>query len=225
MENDDKSKEKIKVTRRKFVKICMGASAIAALGGSAITLIGASLPPEIKLSSLSAGFKYYANENEKKEGKLWYVDKEGDEALAANFKTGKGASTIWMDAVPAIVIKLEKGKVKNLVKGMVEEGDGVLAAFSAKCTHLCCLPNWQKSKPELDKIYCPCHDSVFDPYDIIEEEYKNEKTGEMVKYTGAKRVAGPAPRALPVIPIEIKDGKITGLPAAFPWLVYCGIRI
>ncbi len=221
----DKPEEKIRLTKRKFVKACIGASAAAALGGTTISLLKASLPPELQASGLTAAFKYYVNKDEKREGKLWYANKGEEEAKAVDFQIGKGASTIWRGNIPAIILKLEKGKFKNRVEGVVEDKDGVVVAFSAKCVHLCCLPNWMKSKPDFDNIYCPCHDSVYDPYDIVEEEYKNEKTGEVVKYLGARRIAGPAPRSLPMIPIEIKDGKIMGLPAALAWLAYCGLKV
>jgi nitrite reductase/ring-hydroxylating ferredoxin subunit len=37
---------------------------------------------------------------------------------------------------------------------------GELAAYSMKCTHLSCAVYFQ---PERDRIYCPCHEGVFDP--------------------------------------------------------------
>jgi nitrite reductase/ring-hydroxylating ferredoxin subunit len=37
---------------------------------------------------------------------------------------------------------------------------GDLAAYSMKCTHLSCAVYFQ---PERDRIYCPCHEGVFDP--------------------------------------------------------------
>lgn len=225
MESDDKSKENPKLTRRKFVKACVGASAAAAIGGTTISMLDASFPPELVGGIKSLAFEYYVNKDDEEKGELWYSQKGGTDALSTDFEVGKGASLIWMKRIPTVIMRLEKEKFKNIAEGMVEDGDNVLVAFSAKCTHLCCLPNWMISKPELEKIYCPCHDSVFDPFDVIEEEYSPETTGEKVTYLGARRIAGPAPRGIPLIPIEVKEGKIFGLPTAFPWLIYCGMRV
>jgi nitrite reductase/ring-hydroxylating ferredoxin subunit len=63
---------------------------------------------------------------------------------------------------------------------------GDLRAYSQKCTHLGCVVFWQA---EEDRLYCPCHEGVFDPS------------------TGAA-VAGPPDRPLARIDIEIRDGVV-----------------
>ncbi len=60
---------------------------------------------------------------------------------------------------------------------------GRLVAYSQKCTHLSCAVYWQ---PEEGRLYCPCHDGVFDA-----------ATGEPV--------AGPPQRPLPRILLR-RDG-------------------
>jgi Rieske Fe-S protein len=57
---------------------------------------------------------------------------------------------------------------------------GEFVAFSQKCTHLSCSVYFQ---PEQDRLFCPCHDGVFDP-----------RTGEAV--------AGPPQRRLPRITLR-----------------------
>jgi Rieske Fe-S protein len=37
---------------------------------------------------------------------------------------------------------------------------GQFVAFSQKCTHLSCSVYYQ---PDRDRLYCPCHEGVFDP--------------------------------------------------------------
>ena len=65
--------------------------------------------------------------------------------------------------------------------------DGVLA-YTSICTHTGCdVDDWQKDQRLLG---CQCHSSVFDPKD------------------GAKVVDGPAPRALPALPLKIVDGRL-----------------
>jgi rieske iron-sulfur protein len=81
----------------------------------------------------------------------------------------------------------------NLVELVrVAAGDGTtgLVAYSAICTHLGCSVFAQPN--EEGKIHCPCHGSVFDPND------------------GGKVLAGPAPRALPSLPIALgANGAVT----------------
>jgi nitrite reductase/ring-hydroxylating ferredoxin subunit len=60
---------------------------------------------------------------------------------------------------------------------------GEFVAYSQKCTHLACGVYYQ---PERDRLYCPCHEGVFDPR------------------TGAP-LAGPPQRRLPRIVLR-RDG-------------------
>jgi rieske iron-sulfur protein len=65
--------------------------------------------------------------------------------------------------------------------------DGVVA-YSANCTHaLCPVTGW---KAERQILWCPCHNSEFDP----------RHAGDVV--------FGPAPRALPALPLKIADGAL-----------------
>ncbi|MFN8634566.1 MAG: Rieske 2Fe-2S domain-containing protein [Chloroflexota bacterium] len=62
---------------------------------------------------------------------------------------------------------------------------GEFVAFSQKCTHLSCAVYYQ---PERQRLYCPCHEGVFDA-----------RTGEPT--------AGPPQRRLPQIPLR-RDGEM-----------------
>lgn len=65
--------------------------------------------------------------------------------------------------------------------------DGVVA-YTAICTHTGCeVTEWV---PEEQLLYCPCHASKFDPA------------------VAAKVTDGPAPRALPALPLKVADGKL-----------------
>jgi Rieske Fe-S protein len=64
--------------------------------------------------------------------------------------------------------------------------DGEWVAYSQKCTHLSCAVYYQ---PEKTRLFCPCHDGVFDPA------------------TGGP-TAGPPQRRLPRIVLEIDDNVI-----------------
>ncbi len=65
--------------------------------------------------------------------------------------------------------------------------EGVVA-YSAICTHQQCWVTDWLVKPQV--LQCPCHQSEYDPR------------------RGAKHVGGPAPRALPALPLKIADGKL-----------------
>lgn len=65
-------------------------------------------------------------------------------------------------------------------------------AYSKVCTHEGCLVS-DRSGTDL---LCPCHNSVFDPLD------------------GARVVSGPAPRALPQLPIGVTSGDSNQLVVA-----------
>lgn len=65
--------------------------------------------------------------------------------------------------------------------------EGVVA-YTAICTHTGCeVIDWLGDE---QLLHCPCHYSKFDPKD------------------GARVVDGPAPRALPALPLAVADGKL-----------------
>jgi rieske iron-sulfur protein len=66
---------------------------------------------------------------------------------------------------------------------------GALVAFSAICEHAGCLVSgWI---PQRHVLHCPCHGSEYDP-----------------AHNGAV-VVGPAPSALPALPLRVADGVVT----------------
>jgi Rieske Fe-S protein len=65
-------------------------------------------------------------------------------------------------------------------------------------------------------LFCRCHDGIFDPYDIVKDVMPNG-----TEYVGAKVIAGPPPRAAPLIPLQIKDGKVTAAPSNQDIYSYC----
>jgi cytochrome b6-f complex iron-sulfur subunit len=69
---------------------------------------------------------------------------------------------------------------------LVHTAQGGVKGFSAICTHLGCIVNWQQSR---GFIQCPCHDGRFNPV------------------TGAV-ISGPPPRPLSPVPVSIENGKI-----------------
>jgi len=142
----------------------------------------------------------------------WYSAKAGTEVMLEDFdEVGKGAGVLWRKSIPAIVIRVDENRLRGA------KATNGLIAFAAACTHLCCISTWHLDRPNEDVVFCRCHDGAFDPYNIVKDVMLNG-----AEYLGAKVMAGPAPRAVPIIPIEIKDGKIAGIPENLDVYGYCG---
>lgn len=142
----------------------------------------------------------------------WYSAKAGTEVMLEDFdEVGKGAGVLWRKSIPAIVIRVDENRLRGA------KATNGLIAFAAACTHLCCIFTWHLDRPNEDVLFCRCHDGAFDPYNIVKDVMLNG-----AEYLGAEVIAGPAPRAAPIIPIEIKDGKITGIPENLDVYGYCG---
>ena len=80
------------------------------------------------------------------------------------------------------------GGKKVIVGGsavLVVRTPNAFKAFSAICTHLGCLVDWDDQKRQ---IVCPCHAGVFD--------------------LDGRRISGPPPRPLPVYTVNVINGKI-----------------
>jgi rieske iron-sulfur protein len=84
-----------------------------------------------------------------------------------------------------MLVRLDPEKLSAETK--TRSADGVVA-YTAICTHTGCeVTEWI---PEDRLLYCPCHSSKFEPAD------------------SAKVMDGPAPRALPALPLKVVDGKL-----------------
>lgn len=84
-----------------------------------------------------------------------------------------------------VVVRLDPASLDQKTAEQAAEG---VVAYSAICTHQNCPVSMWKSSNET--LYCSCHGTQFDP----------RKNAEVVD--------GPAPRRLPALPLEIKDGML-----------------
>lgn len=97
---------------------------------------------------------------------------------------GKPASGVWRsedtsDTIPIQVIRSTR------IEELVDTGEGEAAewlrastsegviGFLNKCTHFCCVPGFKTSTYEDadDQIYCPCHQSTYDPFSIVKKAF------------------------------------------------------
>ncbi len=137
---------------------------------------------------------------------------------------------------PALLIRVDADKVPVLrptdfdpfVIDVTEDlGKGLqrytFVAIYDRCVHLCCFPGWHffpvpssfrdwEPRPrtfelaQQDPIWCQCHNSQYDPVTLKKDVHPNG-----VPYIGATKVHGPAPRALPAIPIKRNGLFIEGI--------------
>lgn len=84
-----------------------------------------------------------------------------------------------------LLVRLDAEKLSAETKGRAADG---VVAYSAICSHAGCdVTDWVA---EDQTVFCSCHASTFDPKD------------------GAKVLDGPAPKALPALPLKVVDGKL-----------------
>lgn len=206
--DDSEKKRWPAISRRQFVNGIVSAGIVGTVV-SFLSLLISLLP------SAGAGQQQGEVDNVFRYGPekgAWYSDRSGTEVMLQDFdQVGKGAGVLWRGTIPAIVIRVDESKLQGA------KATNGLIAFASTCTHLCCIATWHLDRPNEDVLFCRCHDGVFDPYDIVKDVMLNG--GE---YLGAKVVAGPPPRAAPLIPIEIKDGKVAGIPQNLELYGYCG---
>jgi Rieske Fe-S protein len=113
-----------------------------------------------------------------------------------DLKTPLSPADIVADVKPTVAWAMEpEGKTvrsasrfNRLVISRVGAGDDAVFANTAICTHDGCdVTDWSV---EEHALLCPCHYSKFDSKD------------------GGRVLSGPAPRALPSLPLTVKDGKL-----------------
>lgn len=115
--------------------------------------------------------------------------------LAVAAQAGILGVMFWPAKVSGFGSVIKAGKVSDYKVGDVvkfREGkfylsrlpEGVMALYW-KCVHLGCTVPWE---PAEDKFHCPCHGSIY------------ERTGQ--------NIAGPAPRPLDYMAVEVRNGEI-----------------
>ena len=105
--------------------------------------------------------------------------------LAWGFDTGRKVPRDGSRLNMVLLMRFDPATLGSAEKQLAVDG---VVAFSAICTHQqCTVTDWLKSTQVLQ---CPCHQSEYD-----------------LRH-GAKVVGGPAPRALPALPLKRADGVL-----------------
>ena len=183
------------MSRRKFLKVAgaaaLGLGAAAALGGLAMT---GRQDDEVPGEDT---FVYAPSECGE-----WHSNLEGRPVNPEHFEPGRTASAVWRDRPATLMHTGDLG-----LKGPAEVEDYMfmdIIAFYTVCPHLGCTVGANRGLTGPARLFCVCHDSYFEPLEIVED-----RDGS-TKYLGAKHGDGPADRALPLIPVILRDGSLAG---------------
>ncbi|MFB6073893.1 MAG: ubiquinol-cytochrome c reductase iron-sulfur subunit [Haloarculaceae archaeon] len=171
------------LSRRSVAKLLSGAAGTAAIGSFGVAYL-TGLPGD-----LAAGDGTLYVEGTK------LVDGDGNTLAAADalpadesgsltvFPQQEGGGALKTNRAATLLVRYapddyqEPTDLDGTVRGY--------AAYSKVCTHEGCIVN----APENGTIHCPCHGSKYDPL------------------KGAEVTGGPAPRALPQLPLGIADDE------------------
>lgn len=100
---------------------------------------------------------------------------------------GKPAQTVWRSQDTENTIPVQIIRSTN-VERLVEEAEGEIGewlsattqdgfmAWLNKCTHFCCTPGYKTTSQAAEfgaenEVYCPCHQSVYDPFSIVRRRF------------------------------------------------------
>ncbi|MFT4890460.1 MAG: Rieske Fe-S protein [Halobacteriales archaeon] len=138
----------------------------------------------------SSGSGYDWQKETVSEGDRVHVDHFSDyETWGNEFGTagvGKPGAATWRsqglsgkDTIPVLILRSKR--VEEMVADsddpwlQAATQDGFMAILN-KCTHFCCVPGFKTTGDAAkfgaaNEIYCPCHQSVYDPFSFIETNF------------------------------------------------------
>lgn len=189
------------IRRRRFLQAGIGVGVALTVGGISILSVTSSLHPVPTVTP--------ETEPPAPGDKLVFAEDQSHVVVLDDLQLDAAPKTVYaMDPASKVV---KSGTDNNLA--LVSRFDpsslsadtkphaaGGVVAYSAICTHLCCMVSLWDAQHQW--LHCPCHHAEYDPRN------------------GAKVMTGPAPRALPVLPLKIADGQLT-VAAGFLTLVGC----
>jgi Rieske Fe-S protein len=96
---------------------------------------------------------------------------------------GKPASCVWRsedteNTIPVQVLRsTQVSEIEGVGSGWVEEStEQDFIGWLNKCTHFCCVPGFKSTGQAeqfggANKVYCPCHQSIYDPFSIVRRSF------------------------------------------------------
>ncbi len=189
------------IRRRRFLQAGIGVGIALTVGGISILSVTSSLRPAPTVTP--------ETEPPAPGDKLVFAEDQSHVVVPDDLQLAAAPKTVYaMDPASkvvksgtdnnlALVSRFDPSSLSADTKPHAAAG---VVAYSAICTHLCCMVSLWDAQHQW--LHCPCHHAEYDPRN------------------GAKVMAGPAPRALPVLPLKIADGQLT-VAAGFLTLVGC----
>lgn len=231
------------ISRRSLLKagLAVGAVGVAGLGGYLLFRTLQAPPP---FRGRPDSFVYVTPTGAQLPA--WWVEGDlvGREARLSHFSANQGANVLWLalrdeegdpitdQGLPALLMRMDP-EALEFPAGYVRARfvvEGLYAVFNC-CTHACCRPTWQLSPRELqpdnpgyDTLYCPCHDGHFHPSVVEEYVHPEPPQASGARYVGVKSVAGPVPRGMPLIPLEVVEDVVLGRMEDPAWYAYLDFR-
>ncbi len=229
------------LTRRSFLRGAIAAGSIGFIGAAGFgTVVSLISPPTTCRGEILSSFLYVNPEGAQLP--VWFVEQGlvGKEARLTDFIPGRGANVLWKATISedgtiacgfsALLIKRDPAEL-SFPEGFNSEEfvlDGLYAIFNC-CTHACCRPGWQltrrpypKGDQGFENIYCVCHDSQYNPRIISKYKHPTPPDASGAEYFGVHKEVGvgPAPRGMPIIPLELQGSKIIGRVKNQGWYQY-----
>ncbi len=235
--------EKPGLTRRSFLRGAVAAGSIGLIGaagfGTAVSLLS---PPTECRGDLLNSFLHINPVGAPLP--VWFVEQGlvGQEARITDFQPGRGANVLWKATISedgqlicgfsAMLIRMDPRELSfpddpEFVPTEFVIG-GLYAIFNL-CTHAGCRPGWQliprpypKGDQGFENIYCVCHDSQYNPRMISKYRHPTPPDASGAEYFGVHKEVGvgPAPRGMPLIPLELEGTKIIGRVKNQAWYQY-----
>lgn len=225
------------VTRRTFLRGAAAAGAVGLIGAGTIGTIGSLLTPPTAFEGLET-FLYIKPQG----APVQWFEAQGllnQEARLSHFEPGRGASVLWkaifnregqlVGGLPGLLIQWPEEELQ-FPSGVPRDDfvlQGLYAIFNL-CTHAGCRPGWQlvpqstfRDDLGRENVYCPCHFSQYNPRTIQRYQHPPPPESFGAKYIGVnKDAAGPAPRGMPLIPLELEGDTLVGLVRNPDWYRY-----
>ncbi len=221
------------MSRRNFLRGAAAAGTAGFLGVAGYGTVASLLSPERPVAGeVLDSFVYVRPQGVPTP--TWYEvqDLVTREARLSHFDVGQGANVVWRPlrdqrgniipvGLPGLLIRLEEEELSFPAGYNRDEftKSGLIAVFNC-CTHACCRPGWQligrnayKVDLGYDNIYCPCHDSQYNPRRFTEYQHDPPPLASGATFLGVHKEpgVGPAPRGMPLIPLELDGDRLVGV--------------